>query len=150
MAIDLYEPVLEATRDVFQLMLDLSDISDRKADDPQEYDAGIAVSVGVTGDLTGRVIYCFPQDTSFNIVKIMCGMEMEEIDEFVASAMSEIANIISGNVLTILAGESVQCDLQPPEVYDNSDNQDYKIRTTCCLTTDAGELCLDVRLNPSK
>jgi hypothetical protein len=29
MAVDLYKPFLEATKSVFQLMLDLSDVSDR-------------------------------------------------------------------------------------------------------------------------
>ena len=107
----LYKPFLEATRNVFQLMLDLPNVTASTAEAFQ-CDDEIDVSIGVTGDLVGEVIYRFPNDTSLNMVKIMSGMEIESIDDFVTSAISEIANIISGNVLTMLAGENMRLILR--------------------------------------
>lgn len=149
MAVDLYKPFLVATRNVFQLMFDLSDITDRPVN-LVRYEDEVAVSIGVVGDLAGQVIYRFPQGTSLNMVKIMSGMEVDAVDDFVTSAISEIANIISGNVLTILAGENVVCDLLPPVLYTAEAAGEYAIRTACCITTSAGEVCLDIRLNPAK
>lgn len=145
----LYVPFFEATRNVFQLMLDLSDVYAGPAEAFESND-GIDVSIGVTGDLVGEVIYRFPRETSLNMVKIMSGMEIESIDDFVTSAISEIANIISGNVLTMLAGEDMKCDILPPVLQKSDNGKEFAIRTACCISTSAGNVCLDIRLNHGK
>ena len=145
----LYKPFLEATRNVFQLMLDLPNVTASTAEAFQ-CDDEVDVSIGVTGDLVGEVIYRFPNDTSLNMVKIMSGMEIESIDDFVTSAISEIANIISGNVLTMLAGEKMNCDILPPVLKKPDDSKQYAIRTACCISTSAGNVCLDIRFNHAK
>ena len=112
MTANLYQPFVDATRSVFQLMLDL-----QATESPVEGFAPSGVTdvcVGITGDLQGDVVYRFPEETSLNMVKIMCGMEIESVDDFVTSAIAEIANIISGNVLTMLAESDVKCDILPP------------------------------------
>lgn len=146
---NLYDPFLEATRSVFELMLDLSDIHDGPAD---QFNAGdeLDISIGVIGDLTGQVIYRFPQATSLNMVNIMSGMEMDSVDEFVTSAISEIANIISGNVLTILSERQLSCDILPPAPAQPDNETSYDLRTSCCICTSAGDVCLDIRLNSTK
>jgi chemotaxis protein CheX len=147
MAVDLYRPFLEATKSVFQLMLDLSDVSDGPAETFAR-DGALSVVIGVTGDLTGEVYYLFPRVTSINMVSIMSGMEVDSVDDFVTSAMAEIANIISGNVLTLLSGDNLLCDILPPELREVDDDKEYALRTASCLTTSLGDICLDIRLNP--
>lgn len=149
MADYLYTPFLEATRNVFQLMLDLSEVAESPAE-AFVCDDELDVSIGVTGDLVGEVIYRFPRETSLNMVKIMSGMEIESVDDFVTSAISEIANIISGNVLTMLAGENMKCDILSPVLQKSDDSKEYAIRTACCISTSAGNVCLDIRLNHAK
>ena len=146
---ELYAPFLSATRDVFALMLDLSDIEDY----PGRSLAGesaLSISIGVVGDLAGEVIYRFPRDTSVNMVGIMSGMEVDEVDDFVTSAIAEIANIISGNVLTLLSGSALCCDILPPSLVSADSGGEYALRTACCLVTSAGEVSLDIRLNPAR
>jgi chemotaxis protein CheX len=145
----LFTPFLEATRNVFQLMLDLSDVSDSPVE-TFECDDEVDVSIGVTGDLVGEVIYRFSRETSLNMVKIMSGMEIESIDDFVTSAISEIANIISGNVLTMLAKDNVKCDLLPPVLQKPDNSKEYSIHSACCISTSVGNVCLDIRLNHAK
>lgn len=149
MAVDLYKPFLDATKSVFQLMLDLSDVSDRPAECFAR-DGALSVAIGVTGDLTGDVFYLFPHVTSINMVSIMSGMEVESVDDFVTSAMAEIANIISGNVLTLLSGDNLSCDILPPELREADDGKAYALRTASCLTTPLGNVFLDIRLSPAK
>lgn len=146
MSVSLYEPFLAATRNVFQLMLDLSDISDQPAED-FVCDDKLDISIGVVGDLVGEVVYRFPHNTSLGMVNIMSGMEMESVDEFVTSAISEIANIISGNVLTMLAGDDLNCDILPPVMRQPDDSLVYALRTACCISTSIGNVFLDIRLN---
>ncbi len=146
---DLYTPFLEATRNVFQLMLDLSDIEARPAESFLRAGA-LNISIGVVGDLTGEVVYHFPPQTSVNMVNIMSGMELDAVDDFVTSAVSEIANIISGNVLSMLAEKDLQCDILPPAAGKTDESKSYCLQTACCLSTSAGDVCLDIRLNPSE
>jgi Predicted inhibitor of MCP methylation, homolog of CheC len=146
---NLYTPFFEATRSVFQLMLDLSDISDHPAE-TFECDDEVDVSIEIVGDFEGEVIYRFPSTTSLNMVKIMSGMDIDTMDEFVISAISEIANIISGNVLTVLAESHMKCDILPPVLRKADDGKTYAIRNSCCISTSAGSVCLDIRLNPAK
>ncbi|MFT4007284.1 MAG: chemotaxis protein CheX [Lacrimispora sp.] len=143
---DLYGPFLEATRNVFQLMLDLTEISDHPADSFQ-CEEELDVSIGFIGDLKGEVIYRLPRETSLGIVNIMSGMEFDAVDEFVTSAVSEIANIISGNVLTMLAGEDLKCDILPPVLKEPESGEEYAFHTACCVMTSVGNVCLDIRLN---
>lgn len=148
MTMNLYAPFLDATRNVFELMLDLSDVESHPSDGVAP-DEALSISIGVIGDLVGEVVYHFPRETSLNMVGIMSGMELDAVDEFVTSAISEIANIISGNVLTLLSGSDLKCDILPPVPALACDEGTYRLRTACCLTTAAGDLCLDIRLNPA-
>lgn len=145
MAVDLNKPFLEATRSVFRLMLDLSDVLERPVEDFAPVDA-LSISVTVTGDLTGEVLYHFPRVTSINMVAIMSGMEVDSVDDFVTSAVAEIANIISGNVLTLLSDDSLVCDIMPPELRGIGDCGAPRAAT--CLNTSLGDVYLDIRLTP--
>lgn len=147
MTAELYHPFLEATQTVFQLMLDLSDIHERPAEAFACVDE-VDISIGVTGDLTGEIVYRFPRDTSLAMVNIMSGMEVDSVDDFVTSAISEIANIISGNVLTLLAGDGLHCDILPPVLQKADEGGEDAARTACCVSTSAGDVCLDIRLTP--
>ena len=145
---NLYSPFLEATRNVFELMLDLSDIADGPIEN-FSCDKELDISIGVIGDLTGEVIYRFPDATSIAMVKIMSNMEIDAVDDFVTSAISEIANIISGNVLTILAENDLKCDILPPVLCNLDEVKEYQLSTACCINTQEGDICLEIRLNPA-
>jgi len=47
---------------------------------------------------------------ALEMVKIMSGLEMDDIDNFVSSALGEVGNIISDNALTILTKGNYKCD----------------------------------------
>lgn len=112
----LYRDFVDATQKVFNLMLNISDVSEHPSED-FKCDDEVDIVVGVVGDLQGKIVYRFPVSTSLNMVNIMSGMEFNAVDVFVASAISEIANIISGNVMTTLFDSKIQCDILPPEQY---------------------------------
>lgn len=108
----------KATKDVFQLMLDI---------DPQKGNLSVvedmvsskdaSVVLGVTGDLKGTILFGFPRAMTLEMVKIMSGMEIDKIDSFVSSALGEVANIIGGNALTILNENNYKCDIVPPQIF---------------------------------
>lgn len=117
MSAELMNPFYRATREVFSLMLDLDvqrgmeQLLQEGAENKKAY-----VSIGITGDLEGSIMYAFPESMTLEMVKIMSGMEMETLDDFVASALSEIVNIISGNAVTDFSLNDYSCDILPPVI----------------------------------
>ena len=107
----------QATTDVFQLMLDVqTERGTLRLLEDMVLSKDASVILGVTGDLRGTILFTFPKDMVLEMVKIMSGMEMAEIDSFVSSAIGEVANIIGGNAVTILANHNYICDIATPQV----------------------------------
>jgi chemotaxis protein CheX len=105
----------DATRDTLKLMLDLEATAGQPAVS-EETGEQLRVAIEITGDIQGVVYYRFPSKTVIEIVKIMSGMEIGEIDDFVSSAIGEIANIISGNAMNSLYEKKFVCDIKPPQI----------------------------------
>lgn len=141
----LYQALVDATQKVFKLMLNITDISDRPAGD-LKCDEEVDIAIGVTGDLQGKVIYRYPVATSLKIVNVLSGMQFDAVDAFVTSAVSEVANIISGNILSMLSQDEINCDILPPVPYTPEDTA-YEINTSCYISTVIGEICLEIKLN---
>lgn len=115
---DVLTPFANAACQTLKLLLDV----DAQAGTSETIDvcvednSRINIAIGITGDLSGEALYRFPEQTTLEIVKMMSGMEFTEIDEFVTSALGEIANIISGNAVTDLTNGDITCDILPPRI----------------------------------
>ena len=70
--------------------------------------------IGVTGALKGNVFYEFSQSTALLVAGTMCGEPIQELDDMSMSALGEMANIITGNATTLLAGAGYNCDITTP------------------------------------
>ncbi|GGH16080.1 chemotaxis protein CheX [Paenibacillus segetis] len=144
---DLTHPFFKATQEVFRLMLDL----DIKKTPPEQLselkNKAVNVSIGIIGDLEGKIEYCIPESITLEIVRILSGMEMKELDDFVTSAISEVVNIISGNAMTGLFDHQVQCDIQPPSIeYTDTCTIQNKSDKVLTLETSIGQLHVDIQL----
>ena len=49
-----------------------------------------------------------------------------------------------------LAEDDLQCDIRPPQIHKADDGKPHAVHTASCISTAAGDFCLDVRLNPGK
>lgn len=106
-----------AAQDVFKLMLDLEvERGELSLVEGLASGKDANIILGVTGDLKGTVFFSFTKEMTLEMVKIMAGMEMEEIDVFVSSALGEVANIIGGNAITNLSNYNYKCDITPPQI----------------------------------
>ncbi|MGO1468894.1 MAG: chemotaxis protein CheX [Tissierella sp.] len=139
-----------ATEEVFKLMLNLEvKRGDLEIIEGFSKSKDANVTLGVTGELKGNVQFSFSKDMTLEMVKIMAGMEMEEIDVFVSSALGEVANIISGNAVTRLASHDYKCDITPPQI-TVGEHQSISMANKKALhipvLTDIGEFGIDVFL----
>jgi chemotaxis protein CheX len=74
----------------------------------------IGVLVGITGDLSGRIVIEGDYQTFGKLGEFMFGMPLE--GEMLHSFVGEIANMIAGNTSTVMSQKGCQIDITPPTV----------------------------------
>jgi chemotaxis protein CheX len=147
---DFVNPIYQAATDVLRSMLNL-EISRKELKTSKELISGSEanVSIGVTGDLSGSILFSFKKEMALNMVETMSGMEVEELDKFVTSALGEIANIISGNAATLLKEKNYDCDIVPPQIIIGK-NESLSMATENSLVipleTDMGEFEINLAI----
>ncbi len=146
-------PFFHATREVFKLMLDL-DINrcDRAKSESCFIGKEVSAVIEITGDLTGIILYRFPEEMILEIVKIMSGMEIDTLDSFVTSALGEMSNIISGNATTNLFAQNYTCDIRPPKIMVGEYKPNFPTKEVLSvpLETSIGNMVIEVSLKENK
>jgi len=72
------------------------------------------IIIGVTGEMRGQVLLGMVEKDACNIASKMCMTEIKSIDDFSASALSELGNMIMGNAATVFSSGGVGIDITPP------------------------------------
>lgn len=72
------------------------------------------IMVGVTGEMRGQVMLALTQENACVIASKMCMTEVKEIDDFAASALSELGNMVMGNAATVFSSNGIGIDITPP------------------------------------
>ena len=86
----------------------------------------VSVAVSLIGDITGEVVFSMKEsDGCFIASTMMFGMPVAAMDEMSQSAVSEMANMISGNVATLFSGKGVKLDISPPRFKMNAAAADF-------------------------
>lgn len=108
------------------------------------------IMVGITGQLTGQVIFSMSDATACDIAShMMMGMPVNEMNDMASSAISELTNMILGNAATIFSTLDKLIDITPPSVLMGRDMEitvsDSK--TICVpLTYDNGSKSLELHI----
>ncbi|HEW92884.1 MAG TPA: chemotaxis protein CheX [Thermotogaceae bacterium] len=109
--------ILNAVNNVFETIMNVKIIFGKpeamKNISPNYSVVGI---IGFTGRISGNLVYSFKDQTVFEVMKTMIGMEINEIDEMALSAVGELANMISGNIATNLEKIGYKIEISPPSV----------------------------------
>ena len=82
---------------------------------------GIAAIVGITGDLSGRMLIDFDIPTALKISSVMNMTDFTEITDMVRSTIQELANMISGRAITTLNNSGFNLDITPPTICEGKD-----------------------------
>lgn len=89
--------------------------------------SGFGVSIGITGDVAGKVLYEFPDSFATSITEMLNEKKAHEFDseeefsEMRESTLNEIGNMISGGAVTMLGDEGYDCDITPPGLLHGKD-----------------------------
>jgi len=81
------------------------------------------VHIGLTGQMTGDIIYGLKEEVALKMVSAMMGgYVLEELGEMGHSAISELSNMISGNASTMLYNKGVRVDITPPKIISSTED----------------------------
>ncbi len=110
----------------------------------------VLISLGIVGNLKGKVILSMQKETSKEIAsRMMMGMPVDELNEMAKSALCELGNMIMGNVATILFNEGVQIDITPPTLMtgENIEISATNMITICIpIEAEGHKIILDVSI----
>lgn len=118
MKAEVINPFLESARNVIEQVIQVSPSTGILGIKEIELiDNHIWIQVGMTGQLSGNVIFGIAENVALRMVSIMMGgYVITEMDEMGQSAISELGNMISGNASTILYNQGVSVDISPPQI----------------------------------
>ena len=109
----------------------------------------ITAMVGVTGNVSGLVLYSMSQDTALGIVSRMMGQDLTEFDALAQSGIGELGNVITGRAGVLLAEAGYASNITPPALVIGKGTMITNLdlnRLVFPLETDVGALEIQVVL----
>ena len=80
-----------------------------------DFKAGeVTAVVGVTGALSGAVLYRMSEATALAIVGQMMGQSFSQLDALARSGVGELGNVITGRAGVLLERAGVRAEIAPP------------------------------------
>ena len=106
------------------------------------------IIVGVTGELHGHVLLAMTERQACGIASKMAMMDIQQMDDFASSAVSELGNMIMGNVATVFSSTGIGIDITPPTLSNGNVSFATKGGKSLCvpLTFEGGGLDLYLAL----
>ncbi len=115
MRADLAQPFLMAARGVLEQELGGEVGRGKVRVEKGDFAAGeVTAVVGVTGALSGAVMYRMSEATALAIVAKMMGQEFGQLDALARSGVGELGNVITGRAGVLLERGGIVADIAPP------------------------------------
>ncbi len=109
----------------------------------------VAVLLSVVGDIEGQVIYSMKEEVAKKLASaMMMGFPVEELNDLAKSAVSEFANMVTGNAVMSLGAKGLKLDISPPTIVKGKDLEvsSQISMLVIPISTPLGEMEIDVAL----
>ncbi|HEO65198.1 MAG TPA: chemotaxis protein CheX [Spirochaetes bacterium] len=122
MRLEYINPFVEASCDILEEVLDVKiEKEELFLKETTVPILGVAVLIGLTGNVRGRVLIDMEQDTALKIAGIMNMEEIAVFDEMAKATITELANMIGGRAITELHNEGFDFEVSPPTIFTGTD-----------------------------
>lgn len=144
-------PFLEAASAVFKSVMNV-DLRRGKMiiKENPEPSHDVAIIIGITGSITGEVVYSMGYGMVYKIAEIlMPGLSEEQIKSEYKDIVGELANMITGNAMNLFAYSGKQIDITTPTVVNGKDFTITLVKQTTLsinLYSTIGQLEMNVAL----
>jgi chemotaxis protein CheX len=119
--VEIKDKIIESTIEIFStmVMMDVSVDNENVKDSGKLHDT-ITGLIGLAGTHKGVLAIHIPHPVAMAITSNFLGMDVSEINADVEDAVGELANMLGGNVKTILTGNGRDIDLSLPSTISGS------------------------------
>lgn len=110
---------------------------------------GITISVGLTGDVKGNVIYILSEESGKGIAsKMMMGTPVDTLDDMAKSALSEMANMLTANASINYSNDGINTDISTPLLVTGRDLE-IKVDTDkiMCIEMKADGMIVEINIS---
>jgi len=148
---DIVPKIVDATVEIFtgMVMMEISQDGEL-ADELGLMKDSITGMVGLAGTHKGMLAVHFPKSLALAITTSFLGMEVEEMNEDVQDAIGEIANMLGGNVKTILSDKGKDIQLSLPSTISGEEytlmSQNDVDQVIIPFTASAGKFYVELEL----
>ena len=118
---DIKDKIIESTIEIFStmVMMDVT-VEDENVEGSGKLCDTITGLIGLAGTHKGVLAIHIPHPVAMAITSSFLGMDVSEINADVEDAVGELANMLGGNVKTILTGNGRDIDLSLPSTISGS------------------------------
>lgn len=126
---ELRERIAESTIEIFTTMVMMEvNIAEDIDENYGKLADSITGVIGLTGNYKGVLAVHLPHQVAFAITGNFLGIEVNEVNEDVEDAIGEIANMIGGNVKSMLSEKGRDIDLSLPSTVSGKEYGFHSIK----------------------
>jgi chemotaxis protein CheX len=119
--VDIKDKIIESTIEIFSTMVMMAvAVDEENVSDSGELTGTITGLVGLAGTHKGVLAIHIPHPVAMAITSNFLGLDISEINADVEDAVGELANMLGGNVKTILTANGRDIDLSLPSTISGS------------------------------
>lgn len=148
---DLEVKIIESAKEIFSTMIMMEiEVAEKASNDGAALEDSISGIIGLAGLRKGVLAIHLPSVVARAITSNFLGMEVTEINEDVEDAVGELANMLGGNVKTILSERGKDIELSMPSTitgksYDFQTTKDAE-RHVISFVSEAGNFSVELQL----
>lgn len=148
---NLREQIVNATVEIFtsMVMMDVS-VSPSQETDYGTLEDTITGVIGLAGTHKGVLAVHIPHQVAFAITSNFLGIDIDEINEDVEDAIGEIANMLGGNIKSILSEKGRDIDLSLPSTVSGKEYGFQTIKGAekiiISFASDSGQFIVELQL----
>lgn len=110
---ELLESIMDSVKQVVPIPLT---VEAPYLNDATELQTGMCVLVGFTGEIAGRMLIDGDSESFGKLGETMFGMALE--GEMLHSFVGEVANMVAGNMCTMISQKGRKVDITPPTIME--------------------------------
>ncbi len=149
---EIRDKIIETTQEIFSsmVMMDVS-ASEEPVTESSVHSESITGLIGLAGTYKGVLAIHMPNMVALAVTSSFLGMDVEEINADVEDAIGELANMLGGNVKTILSESGRDINLSLPSTisgreYNFQLASEAAERTVICFEAEAGRFHVELQL----
>lgn len=77
---------------------------------------GVIVFVGITGDLSGRLMFNMDKQTAFKLASLLNMEEISSVNDIFIATIKEFVNMVAGAAINDLSTKHIDLDMTPPAI----------------------------------